>query len=72
MYKIISEDLYHYPYVILELINITTSEKGLWCYWVELHDELCEQYHVKRLDCVIMDELPEKGGWITEEEVRKL
>jgi len=72
MYKIIETDERRYPHVLLLLLNITTGEKRWWCFGEVHADDLCEEYHVKNLQGVILDNLPVNGGWIERSEINKL
>lgn len=64
MYKII-DIIDRYPHVVLQLVDITNGDKRYWCL-SELHaEELCKEYHTRRLKGILLDHLPKNGGWIT-------
>ena len=71
MYQIIRAiDLY--PHVVLTLVNITTGEKRYWCFSVIHEEELCQEYHVKNLKGVLLDELPQNGGWFDWSDINRI
>lgn len=71
MYKVFFR-ICRYPHVVIGLVNITTGEKGYWWFSI-LHEEmLCEEYHVKNLKGVLLDELPQNGGWFDINDINKL
>lgn len=71
MYKII-RTIDRYPHVVMEMVNITTGERfylALGSYQAEL---LCEEYHVKDLEGVLLDELPKNGGLFDYNDINKI
>lgn len=71
MYQIIRAiDLY--PHVVLTLVNITTGEKRYWCFSVIHEEELCKECHVKTLEGVLLDKLPQNGGWFDWNDIKRI
>lgn len=61
-----------YPHVVLALVNITTGEKLYCCFSVIHEEELCQEYHVKNLKGVLLDELPQNGGWFDWSDINRI
>lgn len=63
MYKVIvTIDQIHH--IVLALVNITTGETRYWRLSSHHAELLCKQYHVKHLQGVLLDDLPQNGGWL--------
>ncbi len=71
MYKVLSR-IDRYPHVVLLLVDITTGDKRYWCFSTLHEEELCEEYHVKTIEGVLLDRLPHFGGWITKNAINKI
>lgn len=68
MYKII-DTIDRYPHIVLQLVDITTGNKRYWCFSTLHAEDLCEEYHVRRLKGILLDHLPNNGGWITKKTI---
>ncbi len=71
MYKI-TRTIDRYPHVVMELVNITTGEKLYWALGSYQAELLCAEYHVKYLKGVILDELPQNGGWFDYNNINRI
>lgn len=71
MYKII-RTIDRYPHVVMEIVNITTGEKLYWALGSYQAELLCAEYHVTNLKGVLLDELPQNGGWFDINDINKL
>lgn len=72
MYKINYVQHDRYPWSILHLLDLTTDEEKYWLFTVVYEDDLCKEHNVKDLKGIIIDHLPTKGEWITQQEIQEL
>lgn len=72
MYTIIKANTHPYPWVVLTLRS-HTGEDGFWCI-SDVHAEelILQAYHTTSYEGVVLDALPECGGWIDESDINKL
>lgn len=71
MYEII-DVIRDYLFVTLRLRNVQTGETKDLSGLDDLEDDLCKDYGVKDLKGVVLDKLPNRGGWIELYSMQKL
>ena len=69
MYKVTDVNTYHYPHVVLEILNTTTGETKYWHYTALHYEEHCRQLEVNTLEDCTLSDLPRNGGWLDEKDL---
>lgn len=72
MWKITRTITAYYPLIILELTSLSDGERGLWSMADGQSEDVLREYHTRKLEGIILDELPKNGGWMDEDEIHDL
>lgn len=72
MWKITRTITAYYPLIILELTSMTDGESGLWSMADGQSEDILREYHVRKLEGIVLDELPKHGGWIDIDDIHDI
>lgn len=72
MWKITRTITAHYPYMVLELTDVASGERGLWAMADGQSEDILRESRMKGLAGILLSGLPGHGGWISEEEINGL
>ena len=72
MWKITRTITAYYPLIVLELTNLTDGEKGLWSMADGQSEDILRKYHTRKLEGIVLDELPKHGRWMGEDGIHEL